>query len=92
MKITKHLFILIVVIWFMTPSKIQGNLFNENKKEKSLFKIKKIKEKKTFYIIYVERNDSIFKIVNTKTNFHLNCNEIKVGFLYDLNIEIIVVR
>lgn len=51
------------------------------------FKIITIKEKKPLYIIYAERNDSIFKIVSPKKeNINNECNRIKKNEFYNLNL------
>jgi hypothetical protein len=55
-----------------------------------LYKIKKIKNEKSFYVIYAVRNDSTFKIfsdIDTTTVF--DCEKIKTGNSYVLDLKII---
>ncbi|MFV0404831.1 MAG: hypothetical protein ACK5KV_12995 [Bacteroides graminisolvens] len=55
-----------------------------------LLKIDEINEVKSFYIIYAQRNDSIFKIVSKKRDKPNNLHKkIKVGESYLLNLRVI---
>jgi hypothetical protein len=52
----------------------------------NLYKIKKIKEEKTLYVIYATRNDSTFRVISPKETCSINLNEIKVKGSYPLNL------
>jgi hypothetical protein len=53
---------------------------------KDYYKIRTIKKEKAIYIIYVTRNDSIFKIVSDKIDVSF-CSKIKKAGLYSLNLQ-----
>ena len=64
-----------------------SSLCREEKSNRTtLFKIKSIKDKREFYIIYAKRNDSLFKIVS-KLEGGANGEKIKVGRHYNLKLE-----
>jgi hypothetical protein len=55
-----------------------------------MYRIKKIKNEKSFYVIYAIRNDSTFKIISNLSNVNtFNCENIKVGKDYLLELKII---
>lgn len=63
---------------------------NKNKNEnKNQFKVNKIKEKKSVYLIYAKRRDSTFCIMSSKTNYPFDQESlaIKVGHYYDLSLN-----
>lgn len=65
-------------------------ILDKGVQEQNMYEITKIKNKKTFYIIYAERNDSIFKIITEKKMHNTSkCFKIKKGKRYNLNLEII---
>lgn len=49
--------------------------------------IKKIKKQNTWYIIYAEKNNTLFKIVSKADNSYDNCNQLKVGKRYMINLS-----
>jgi len=51
------------------------------------YQIINIKEEKMVYIIYAQKNDSIFKIISEKTSPINACKEVKIGGLYMLDIN-----
>ncbi len=51
-----------------------------------LFKILKIRKKEPYYIIYAQRNDSVFKIISEKFGYGVDSKEIKVGGKYQLDL------
>jgi hypothetical protein len=51
------------------------------------FKILKIKNKESFYILYAQRNDSIFKIFSSKNISSEYCEKIKKNGLYNLSLK-----
>ena len=57
----------------------------------TLFKIKAIKDKGKFYIIYAKRNDSLFKIL-TDPKVKANGEKIKVNHYYKLELKKIFPR
>lgn len=62
--------------------------FSINRESTSLYKIKKIKNEKSFYTIYAVRNDSTFKIISYADNTTVfDCEKIKVGHSYILNLK-----
>lgn len=82
----KYYIILIVLLCAscsQTKNIVQGN-------QSLLYRITKIKKEKSIFIIYAERNDSLFKIVseNNKKNI-LNCEEIRKGEYYNLKLDVI---
>jgi len=55
-----------------------------------LYRITKIKKEKSIYIIYAQKNDSIFKIFSENSEKDIfGCEKIKKGEYYDLNLNII---
>ena len=69
-----------------------SSLCREDKSNKAtLFKIKSIKDKGKFYIIYAKRNDSLFKILSD-LDVKANGERIKVGRYYDLKLKKIFPR
>lgn len=64
---------------------------SQNNDETSLlYKIKKIKNEKSFYTIYAERNDSTFKVISNVVNLNtLGCEKIKPGNFYNLDLKVI---
>lgn len=55
-----------------------------------LYRITKIKKEKSIFIIYAQKNDSVFKIVSeTKEKNIFDCAKIKKGKYYDLDLNII---
>ena len=87
-----------ILIWFaigllFACSSTRGTqiIFN-NRKSTSLYKIKKIKDEKSFYLIYAVRNDSTFKIISNvdKNNTNVcDCEKIKTGSSYVLDLKVI---
>jgi hypothetical protein len=56
--------------------------------ENAHYKISKIDSINEVYIIYAEKNDSIFKVVSEKVTG--NCNKIKEGFTYALECKSLI--
>lgn len=68
-----------------------NSLCREDKSNRAtLFKIKSIKDKGEFYIIYAKRNDSLFKILSDKVK--ANGKKIKVNHYYKLELKKIFPR
>lgn len=68
-----------------------NSLCREDKSNSAtLFKIKSIKDKGEFYIIYAKRNDSLFKILSDKVK--ANGKKIKVNHYYKLELKKIFPR
>jgi len=74
---------------FIACSAIRGSKNSLNNIEiTSLYKIKKIKNEKSFYTIYAVRNDSTFKIISNANNTTVfDCEKIKVGNSYILDLK-----
>lgn len=51
-----------------------------------LFEILKIKENKSYYIVYAQRNDSLFKILSDKNKRDAALKEIRVKEKYELEL------
>jgi hypothetical protein len=85
----KNLMILSVMLLLIACSATRGNKISLNNREITLlYKIKKIKNEKSFYTIYAVRNDSIFKIISYSDNIVVsNCEKIKVGNEYLLELK-----
>ncbi len=81
--------IIFICFFFFTSCCVMfKGLFPIQTEDNQRYKIKKIKNKEQFYIIYVERNDSIFKIINSINNNQcLDCTKISVGDDYYLNLK-----
>ncbi|NCC99667.1 MAG: hypothetical protein EOL95_08225 [Bacteroidia bacterium] len=54
--------------------------------DKTAYTITKIKEHNSFYVIYAQRNDSIFKIISKKDTVSFYCETIKKGKEYNLDL------
>ena len=86
-----------VLLLFIASMLIGCSVMNNNslcREDKSnratLFKIKSIKDKGEFYIIYAKRNDSLFKILSDKVK--ANGKKIKVNHYYKLELKKIFPR
>jgi len=62
---------------------IQDDIFETSE----LYRISKIKNEKSFFVIYAQRNDSTFKIVSAKETGNLHCKKIKVKNKYNLELR-----
>lgn len=87
----RNLIILVIVGLLVACSTIRDNPRSLNDREIALlYKIKKIKAKKSFYVIYAVRNDSTFKIIsNANDTAVFDCEKIKVGKSYLLGLKVI---
>ncbi len=81
---------LVGIIFFMSVSAC--NLSNKSitsskvgTADNQLYKVIKIDSIEKIYLIYVKRNDSIFKIMSKKEK-SLNCKQVKINEYYILNI------
>ncbi|WP_455584679.1 hypothetical protein [Bacteroides sp.] len=82
----KYLFILLILCW---SYKGTAQITREKTPDYSL-KINRINNIKSYYIIYAQRNDSVFKIVSRKQdNSNNSCKKIEVGKSYLLNLRVI---
>ena len=67
-----------------TRNMIQDDIFETSE----LYRISKIKNEKSFHVIYAERNDSIFQIFSNKTIASFDsCEKIKKGQWYNLRLK-----
>lgn len=83
MKVIGYLCIVLIIFSCSSTKK----LLNDNTDNHS-YLIKKINVKNSWYIIYAERHDSLYKIVVGKEEkVNKNCNKIIVGSYYDLNLQ-----
>jgi len=86
MKIIITLISLTIII-FTYSCKNSQNIIKTDR-DSNMYKVTKIKGDKSLYIIYAERNDSIFKIISDK-EYEKNClNSIKSGQYYNLNLSV----
>jgi len=85
----KKIIILFAMGLFVSCSATRGSRnFLINREISSLYKIKKIKNEKSFYTIYAARNDSTFKIISHIDNTSIcDCEKIKVGNSYILDLK-----
>jgi len=85
----KNLIILSVMLILIACSATRGNKSYLNNGEiTSLYKIKKIKNERSFYTINAVRNDSIFKIISySDTLVVSNCEKIEAGNEYVLELK-----
>jgi hypothetical protein len=66
-------------------STLFGSILNGQENSHDSYLVKKIKSKKSWYVIYAMRNDSLYKIVSDKVKHQdRKCNQIVVGEKYDL--------
>lgn len=87
----KSLIFLVITGLFIACSTTQRNLNSINFEKVDLtYRIKKIKEEKSFQIIYAVRNDSTFKIISNIRNVNpFSCENIQVGKDYVLDLKVI---
>ena len=87
----KKLVILFAMGLLIACSATRGNQSSLNNRETtSLYKIKRIKNEKSFYTIYAVRNDSTFKIIsNVDSTNVFDCEKIKAGNSYILDLKVI---
>jgi len=87
----KNLVLVAVIGFFIacTATKKSSGLTNVGKIT-STYMINKIKDEKSFYIIYAVRNDSTFKIISYNSDAQsLGCKNIKVGKSYLLDLKVL---
>ncbi|MDR0294990.1 MAG: hypothetical protein LBH91_02210 [Prevotellaceae bacterium] len=82
----KYLPLVIIFLTIIFNSSCQS-AHNASVLPKDLYKIKKIKEEKTLYVVYATRNDSTFKIISMKNDITRDCNKIKTGKYYQIDLE-----
>lgn len=82
---------LVTIGLFIACSVAQRNPNSMNSKEIiSMYRIKKIKNEKSFYIIYAVRNDSTFKIISNINYVNpFGCENIQEGKAYALDLKVI---
>lgn len=81
----KYLFVLLI---FFCSSIGTAQVIRE--KPDYLLKINRVNDIKSYYIIYAQRNDSIFKIISKKQeNTNNPCEKIEIGKSYLLNLKVI---
>lgn len=87
----KNLIVLALIGLFISCSITRRNPNLIDKSEtNSMYRIKNIKNEKSFYIIYAMRNDSTFKIIsNISSANNFGCENIKVGKSYNLDLKVI---
>lgn len=80
--------LIFILLFFISISCIQKKYIKQNHilETSELYRICKIKNKKSFFIIYANRNDSIFKIVSSKNKKKSNCEKIKIKREYALDL------
>ena len=85
----KKTIIFIMLLMLTNVSCKQTKEINSNIPGNDLFRIKSISEKKHVYIIYAERNDSVFKILSERNEYNRNieCAKIKTNKYYKLEIR-----
>ena len=83
MKLLVHIYMLFIIL---SCSSSKGFIQDGNIDSK--YRIEKIKAKNSWYIIYAEKQDSLYKIVIGKSNVgNRDCDKIVVGKYYDLNLK-----
>jgi len=83
----KHFFLILLATLITLSCKtsdVGKNKFSNKVKEK--FEVLKIDSIETNYLIYVKRNDSIFKIASTKKDT-TSCEKIRIGKSYTLKLK-----
>ena len=82
------IFILFLFLYISCNHTRNAIVQNDILKTAELYTITKIKNEKSFYIVYAQRNDSTFKIVSTKKNVDdSNCRKIKIKNGYNLELR-----
>lgn len=86
----KLLFIICSFLALYCSCKQTQNVVNTgNKNFDQTYQILDIKEEKSVYIIYAQKNDSVFKVVSEKSIVIAPCEEIQIGKSYLLDINVI---
>lgn len=87
----RNLIFLVIIGLFIACSVAQRNPNSMNSEEIiSMYRIKRIKNEKSFYIIYAVRNDSTFKIVSDTSSVKIpDCENIQVGKAYALDLKVV---
>jgi hypothetical protein len=74
-----------IIILFSCTGTKKGMTVKENKTK---YRIKKIDKNNSWYIIYADRNDTLFKIVSfAKNKIDESCRKIVVGGIYDFELK-----
>lgn len=78
-----------VLISMVACSTVRDNQrFRNEKGAVSLYKIKRIKDRETYFIIYAARNDSTFKIIgDIDTSVAYDGEKVRVGQYYHLDLK-----
>lgn len=83
----RYIFLLLIVCYACSQTK---HAISDNNIPDNTYKIGKIVDEKSYFIIYAQRNDSIFKIVSQKQEIkRIPCVNIEVGKSYNLRLRII---
>jgi len=83
MKIFLYVYSILVLVSCSSPKGI-----TQGRGEGSMYLIKKIKSKNSWYIIYAKKQDSLYKIVVRKEGLSGDdCKKIVVGKYYDLELK-----
>lgn len=87
----KALIFFVIIGLFLSCSVVKPTTGSVDAPEvNSMYKIKKVKNEKSFYIIYAVRNDSTFKIISNIENANaLGCETIKAGKAYVLDLKVV---
>lgn len=81
-------FICLISVNCTSYKNIQSNANNSHVDiDSSLYRVYKIDSNNTYYLIYVKRKDSLFKIVSQKNENIKNSTLIKIGGQYDLKLN-----
>lgn len=82
MKVYLYIYLLILLLSCSSSKGITQEI-----KINSGYLIKKIKSRKAWYIIYAEKQDTLYKVVAKKEIVSDECKKIAVGKYYDLDLK-----
>lgn len=77
---------LVFILFAFCKSNVISNKKNYRVKQQKTYSVYKLDSLNSYYLIYVKRGDSLFKIVSRKTQ-QGNCNSIKVASNYELSLS-----
>jgi len=79
--------VLILSLMNMCSQKEKNKPATEVKSQKNGYKILELDSIQGLYLIYAQRNDSIFKVSSPKKNSLSNCLQLVIGEVYDLRLH-----
>jgi hypothetical protein len=72
---------------FLSCNNTKHIVSKEDNSQYSLYRITKIKEYKSYYLVYANRNDSVFKIISNKESIYSSGEKIRSKRQYDIELR-----